>query len=64
MSKVASAETQLRLAKRHIAASARELARLREEVHTYRTLAFKSDEAANEWKKRFDALLKALPGKK
>ena len=60
MSKAPSVETQLRTAKRDLRYLRKEHQALRDTINTYRTRATHGEQAAAEWKQRFDALLKIV----
>lgn len=63
MSRLPSAETQLRHARGDLHRTKQELSSLKEVAESYRIRATKAEQEVSEWKRRFDALLKILPEK-
>jgi hypothetical protein len=63
MSRMPSAETQLRAERRENNALRSQLEAARIDCTAYRTRATKAEQEVAEWKRRFDALLKIVPEK-
>jgi predicted nucleic acid-binding Zn-ribbon protein len=63
MSKLPSAETQLRTVKSNLNDALKELKQTGIAVEHYRARSTKAEQEVAEWKRRFDALLKILPEK-
>lgn len=64
MSKTPSAEAQLKTLKRELKDAIQAKERVRMEAEAYRSRATKSEQENAEWKRRFDALLKIVPGER